>query len=69
MNEWIPEWKEVQKQTIEIIELPLAAVREVVGITERLPGVNIPESITVLLRRPAHIRELFWTHLKWSVGF
>lgn len=51
--------KEVQKQTIEIIELPLAAVREVVGITERLPGVNIPESITVLLRRPAHIRELF----------
>lgn len=65
----IPEWKRVQKQTREILELSLAAVREVLGITERLPEVNIPESITVLLRRPAHVRELFSTHLKCSAGF
>lgn len=65
----IPEWKQVQKQTREILELSLAAVREVLGITELLPEVNIPESIPVLLRRPAHVRELFSTHLKCSAGF
>lgn len=43
----------------EINGLSLAALREVLSITECLPEVNIPECIMVLLHCPVHIRKLF----------